>query len=214
MEYRSIKLPVPSKVPACYFKESIPKSMVLPHEWLRQDSPNLPFLRDWSKEWFVDDFVVVLSLLLFKQRQTQNSTFSVVLCVFREAIHVVEEGTKHSRWKRMSLRHRLYKFSKESWRKALVGDVILTITVSFFYTVYHYITSTISISLVESSVKSLAIELQWPKGISFKKNEQRATEGFLNRKLWSCICYPIGFPVNRISFWQCGRYTFPAGGAK
>lgn len=83
----------------------------------------------------------------------------------------------------MSLRHRLYKFSKESWRKALVGDVILTITVSFFYTVYHYITGTISISLVESSVKSLAIELQWPKGISFKKNEQRATEGFLNRKL-------------------------------
>lgn len=213
MEYRSIKLPVPSKLPACYFKESIPKSVVLPHEWFRQDSPNLPFLRDWSKEWFVDDFIIVLSLLLFKQRQTQNSTFSVV-CVFREAIHVVEEGTKHSRWKRMSLRHRLYKFSKESWRKAWVGVVILTITVSFFYTVYHYITDTISISLVESSVKSLAIELQWPKGISFKKNEQRATEGFLNRKLWSCICYPIGFPVNRISFWQCGRYTFPAGGAE
>lgn len=49
--------------------------------------------------------------------------------------------------------------------------------------VYHYITDRISISLVESSVKSLAIELQWPKGISFKKNEQRATEGFLNREL-------------------------------
>ena len=56
-------------------------------------------------------------------------------------------------------------------------------SVIFLNTVYHYITDTISISLVESSVKSLAIELQWPKGISFKKNEQRATEGFLNRKL-------------------------------
>lgn len=140
-----------------------------------------------------------------------------IMCI-QGSTHVVEEGTKHSRWKRMSLMHQLYVFSKGGWRKAWVEDVILTVTLSFFfffkYMVYHYITDGISISLVESSVKSLAIELQWPKGISFKKNEQRATEGFLNRKLWSCICYPIGFPVNRISFWQCGRYTFPAGDAE
>lgn len=76
--------------------------------------------------------------------------------------------------------------------------------VSFFNTLCHGITGAISISLVESSVesslKSLATELQWPKGVSLKKNEQGATEGFLSRKLGSCVCCPIGFAVNCISF--------------
>lgn len=81
----SIQVSVLSKVPACCLKESTPRSVVLSREWLRQGSPNLLFLRDGSKQQFVNDFIIVFEIIVylvyfFKHRPAQNGTFSLALC--------------------------------------------------------------------------------------------------------------------------------------
>lgn len=79
-------------------KERTPKSVVLPHEWLRQGGPNVSFLRDGIKQWFINYFIMVYLVYLFKHRPAQNGIFSLVLCAFLQW-----KMEPNSRWQRMSL---------------------------------------------------------------------------------------------------------------